>query len=87
MRIVLFTQDDPFYLPEAIGLFIENLSLKPEHSLICSIVTKPSPFGKKEKFITKVVKVYKIFGLSFFLNYSKKYILSKFIFVGVSRLY
>jgi methionyl-tRNA formyltransferase len=77
--LYLFTQDDPFYLPKITSLFIQKLNQELKYSLIYSIVTKPSPFGKKETFINKVMKVYKVFGLSFFLNYSIKYIFSKII--------
>lgn len=76
MRIILLTQDEPFYLAENIEYLIKNL---PEKSTIEAIVLfKVSPFGKKESFLKKARKTYTIFGLSFFLYYTFKYGMAKF---------
>lgn len=79
MKIILFTQNDPFYLAESTRDFIEKIDLSDEHEIIKVIVTPPSPFGRKEKFHEKLIKTLKIFGFKFFLFYSLKFVLRKFI--------
>ena len=75
MRIVIITQDEPFYLAQNLEYLIEIL---PEHSSIVGcVVNDVSPFGKKESFKDKAFKTYKIFGAGFFLHYSKKYLIGK----------
>lgn len=72
VKIVLITQDDPFYLAKNIDYLI---SILPSNSVITGcVVTSVSPFGKKESFLKKAFKTFKIFGLSFFLRYSIRYI-------------
>jgi methionyl-tRNA formyltransferase len=74
MRIVLLTQDDPFYLAKNIDYLVKNL---PKHSqIVGTVVFDVSPFGKKESFMDKMKKTYSIFGLRFFINYGFKYIFS-----------
>jgi methionyl-tRNA formyltransferase len=78
MRIVIITQNEPFYLAENLSYLIEIL---PEHSeIIGCVVADVSPFGKKETFFKKAKKAFDIFGLSFFIYYSLKFIVSKFSF-------
>lgn len=75
MRIILLTQDDPFYLAKNIDYLAKNL---PAHSqIVGTVVFEVSPFGKRESFIDKMKKTYAIFGLGFFINYGFKFILSK----------
>ena len=51
----------------------------PKHSeVVAAVVAKPSPFGKKENFLNKVIRTYKIFGMKFFFYYSIKFILNAF---------
>jgi len=72
MKIVLITQDDPFYLAKNIDYLIKNL---PSNSEIAGcVITSVSPFGKKESFVKKALKTFNIFGLRFFLRYSIRYI-------------
>ena len=76
MKIVIITQDEPFYLADNLSYLIE---IMPRHSQIVGcVVNDVSPFGKKENFIQKAKKTYDIFGLSFFIHYSLKFINSKF---------
>ena len=76
MRIVIITQNEPFYLAENLRYLIKIL---PKHSKIVGcVVTEASPFGKKETFWRKVKKTYDIFGLKFFIYYATKFIKSKF---------
>jgi methionyl-tRNA formyltransferase len=75
VRIVVITQDEPFYLAESLKHLIE---IMPKHSQIVGcVVSDVSPFGKKENFIQKAKKTYDIFGLRFFIHYSLKFINSK----------
>ena len=75
MRIVIITQDEPFYLADNLNYLIKNL---PKHSeIVACVVNEASPFGKKETFIEKVKKVYRIFGFNFFIHYAFKFLKSK----------
>jgi len=76
MRLLLITQNEPFYLTKNLKYLIDIL---PNHSKIVGcVVTEASPFGKKESFVQKAKKTFNIFGVNFFMYYSLKYILSKF---------
>lgn len=75
MRIVIITQDEPFYLAENLDYLVRIL---PSHSSIVGcVVNDVSPFGKRESFFQKALKTYRIFGLRFFLYYGFNYIMSK----------
>lgn len=75
MRIVIITQDEPFYLADNLRYLMKIL---PSHSKVVGcVVNDVSPFGKQESFLQKAKKTYDTFGLKFFLYYSYKYILSK----------
>ena len=76
MKIVIITQDEPFYLSNSLRYLTNNL---PEHSnIVGCVVNDVSPFGKKESFLEKAKKTYNIFGLGFFIHYSIKFLKSKF---------
>jgi len=76
MKIIIITQNEPFYLAENLEYLLKIL---PNHSKIVGcVVSEVSPFGKQETFIKKAKKTYNIFGLKFFIYYSFKFILSKF---------
>ena len=75
MRLLIITQDDPFYLSESLKNLI-NLTPK-KHLIVGCVVNSVSPFGKSEGFIEKAFRTYKIFGVKFFLYYSMKFIISK----------
>lgn len=75
MKIVLITQDDPFYLAKNINNLINNL---PSHSKVVGcVLLKVSPFGRKESFYKKAKKTVSIFGIRFFIFYGFNYIFSK----------
>lgn len=76
MKIIIITQDEPFYLANSLRYLLEIL---PKHSsVIGCVVNDVSPFGKKESFLKKTIKTYNIFGLRFFMHYSIKFALAKF---------
>ena len=79
MRIVLFTQEDPFYLVESTEDLIKKIHADGKHSIVQAIITPPSPFGRKESFKQKAMKTFRIFGLSFFVFYSFRFLLRKII--------
>ena len=77
MRIVIITQDEPFYLRDNLKYLIDIL---PEHSKIVGcIVNDVSPFGKKESFYEKAKKTYDVFGLGFFMHYGFKFVKNKLV--------
>ena len=77
MRIVIITQDDPFFLPQNIQYLIENLSA--DDQVVAAVVSDVSPYGKRESFFDKALKTLRIFGFRFFLNYACRYVLYKLI--------
>jgi methionyl-tRNA formyltransferase len=77
MRIVLVTQNDPFYLGKAIQYLLEKM---PSYANVAAcVVFKPSPYGRKENFVKKAYKALVLFGPYFFLRYGLYYVQSKFI--------
>lgn len=79
MKIILFTQEDPFYLVESTEDLIQKINKQGKHTLVQAIITPPSPFGRKETFKQKAIKTYRIFGLKFFMYYSLKLIIRKIL--------
>jgi methionyl-tRNA formyltransferase len=75
MKIIILTQNDPYYLYENLEYFINNISK--QHEILGCIVFDVSPFGKKESFIQKAIKTYKVFGIPFFIRYSFKFLFRK----------
>ena len=76
MKIVIITQNDPFYLSSNLKFLLDSLSA--EHKVVGVIVAPASPFGKKETFLQKALKTKKIFGIYFFCHYAVKFVFSKF---------
>ncbi len=75
MRIVIITQNEPFYLSENLEYLIGIL---PSHSKIVGcVVTSASPYGKSESFYQKAKKTAEIFGLNFFLRYALRFLCRK----------
>ncbi len=75
MRIVILTQDDPFYLGKNIDFLVKNM---PKYAqIVGTVLFEVSPFGKRESFFDKMKKTYDVFGLKFFAYYSFKFIKSK----------
>lgn len=75
MRIVIITQNEPFYLTKNLNYLLDILPEKTE--VVGCVVSDVSPFGKKESFFIKAKKTYDIFGLKFFIYYSLKYLKAK----------
>jgi methionyl-tRNA formyltransferase len=79
MNIILFTQEDPFYLCESTADLISKVQNQTDHQIIHAFITSPSVYGKQESFVTKALKTFKIFGYKFFIYYSIKYIYRKIL--------
>ena len=75
MKIIIITQNEPFYLKENLAYLLTLLPSK--FKIIGCIVSDVSPFGKKDSFFKKAFKTYHIFGIKFFIYYSLKFIYSK----------
>lgn len=76
MKIIIITQNEPFYLAKNLSYLLEIL---PKHSQIVGcVVNDVSPFGKKETFFLKAKKTLLIFGFNFFLFYTFKFIYNNF---------
>jgi len=75
MKIIIITQNEPFYLSKNIDTLLKQLPK--EHIVVGSVVTSTSPFGKKETFLKKALRTQKIFGLGFFLYYSIRFVYGK----------
>ena len=75
MKILIITQDEPFYLTKNLRYL---LNILPSNiKVVGSVVSSVSPFGKKESFLKKAKKTYDIFGWKFFTYYAIKYVISK----------
>ena len=66
MKIILFTQEDPFYLIESTEDLIKKIIKDKKHSIVQALITPPSPFGGKDSFINKSIKTFKNFWLKVF---------------------
>ena len=75
MKIIIITQNEPFYLKQNLEYLLSILPAN--HEIVGCIVNAVSPFGKKESFIDKAIKTYKVFGLKFFIYYSIKFFKAK----------
>ncbi len=75
MRIVIITQDEPFYLRSSLQEFLNLLPKK--HQVVGCVVSTVSPFGKQESFLKKALQTLNVFGIRFFLYYSLKFVFSK----------
>ena len=76
MKVMIITQDEPYYLADAIKHLLTMIGKK--HQICGCVLLAPSPFGKKESFFEKSFKTLKIFGPAFFTRYSVKYIVNRF---------
>jgi len=76
-KIIILTQNDPFYLPEAINYFFETLNAN--YEVACIAILPQSVSGKRQWFFQKIISTLRTFGLVFFLKYSIKYVTKKLI--------
>jgi methionyl-tRNA formyltransferase len=84
MRIIILTQDDPFYLSSNIDFLLKNL---PSYAqVVGTVVFDVSPFGKRETFFQKMKKTYDVFGFQFFAYYGFKFIKSKLFTPSIAEV-
>jgi methionyl-tRNA formyltransferase len=84
MKIIIISQNDPFYLSSNLNYLLDNL---PEtHEVVGVVLASASPFGKRETFLQKALKTKKIFGLNFFLYYGVKFIFSKVFKTSIKKI-
>ena len=77
MKILIVTQNDPFYLAENIDYLINNM---PPHSTVVGCcLFDVSPFGKRESFLDKALKTLRVFGPGFFFHYSWKFLVNRLL--------
>ncbi len=77
MRVLIITQDEPFYLAENIDYLLRNM---PSHSeVVGCCLLDASPFGKRESFLRKASKTLSIFGAGFFAHYTMRFVINRVI--------
>ena len=84
MRIIIITQDEPFYLSQNIDYLLSKLS--DNDKIVGAIVTNASPFGRKESFLSKALKTKRIFGINFFIYYSLRFTYAKIFRKSVTQI-
>lgn len=84
MNVLLITQNEPFYLRANLEYLIKIFPK--DCKIVGCVLSKPSPFGKKNTFVEKVITTFKIFGIRFFIFYSVKYLLSKIFKKSIKSL-
>lgn len=75
MKIIIITQNDPFFLNENIKYLYKNL--QKSITIEGIILYEPSPFGKKLSFFEKAKQTISIFGINFFIFYSLRFAVTK----------
>ena len=84
MKVVIITQNDPFYLRESIEYLLENV---PKNCEVAAVVLlAASPFGKRLSFKDKVLETLWIFGPLFLIRYGFKLVVSKIVRRDVKSL-
>lgn len=76
MKIIIITQNEPFFLARNIKYLVKKLPK--DVNIVGIILYEPSPFGKNQSLVKKGLRTLRLFGLKFFLFYFLKFILSKF---------
>ena len=75
MRIIIITQNDPFYLAKNLDHLFASM---PGYvQVVGCVVSNVSPFGKKESFLNHALKTWRIFGTGFFIRYGIRFLLAK----------
>ena len=72
MRLVILTQEDPFYLPKIYQYLLPKLKSE-GHEVVASVLFDVAPFGKKESKVKQLIDTYKVFGSSFTIHYILQY--------------
>lgn len=84
MKVVIITQNEPFYLYTNLKYLFNTL---PENiEIVGCVIASVSPFGKRESFLKKTLKTYAIFGSKFFIHYSIRYLHAKLFKPSINQL-
>lgn len=75
MRILIVTQDEPFYLSKSLKHLI--CLLPSRFKIVGCVVNSASPFGKKKNFLEQAIQTLNVFGVQFFIYYTIKFLFSK----------
>lgn len=75
MKIILITQNEPFYLAENLRYLLSRFPSTLE--VVGCVVSDVSPFGEKGSILFKAKKTLEVFGWTFFVRYSLRFLLSK----------
>ena len=73
MKIIIITQNDPFYLGKCIGHLLDRKPVWVD--VVACVLFKASPYGKKESLSKKIWKSFLLFGPVFFVRYGLYYLL------------
>ena len=76
MRILIVTQNEPFYLADNLKYLVSKL-LQNNHQICGCVCLETSVFGKKLSFFSQAKKTYDVFGCRFFVHYTLKYVYAK----------
>lgn len=68
LKLIILTQDDPFYLPKIYQYLLPKLKAA-GHEVLASVLFDVAPFGKKESKVKQLIDTYKVFGLGFTIHY------------------
>lgn len=67
MRVILITQDDPYYIPEAIARL--HRSLGGRHEIVGCVMAAPTAVGTRKGRVGRAIGALRLFGLRFALYY------------------
>lgn len=77
MRIIIITQDDPFFLPDTVKSLLTKIT--PENNVCLGVITHQAIDGKRNTFVQKSLKTLHTFGIKFFSYYSSLFIYNKVV--------
>lgn len=75
MRLILLTQNDPFFLTRNLTDFLDTLD--PRHSIVACVLMNPSPFGKRSTLVAKVGQALSVFGPRFLWHYATRMVCAR----------
>ena len=78
MKILIITQDEPFYLYEYLNKLIRDLATK--HEIVGCVVLSTSSDGKRTRLSKRVFDTIEVFGWEFFFYYAIRFCIRKFFF-------
>ena len=83
-RIVILTQNETMFLVPALDYFLRRINTNCK--ILGAVVFEPSPFGRNQSFIQKIITTIGIFGLEFVFRYGFFTIRSKIFGRDVKKI-